>query len=90
MIIGNGSNMQGNKGNFVNNNIPGNNNMTENQSPSQFNPMIEANRTMQHTDVTSKDEMTNKAFAILEDRLNKGLISMDEFKKKCAQIGKRQ
>ena len=45
---------------------------------------------MQHTDVTSKKEMNDKAFAMLEDRLQKGLISMEDFNKLCEQLGKRK
>ena len=84
MIIGKNTNFQ--QGNhFINNNKVVNNN---NPLPG-LDPMIEQNRAMQHTDVMSKKEMNNKAYAILEDRLNKGLITMEEFNKKCAQLGKR-
>ena len=33
-------------------------------------------------DVNNKEEMTDKSLAMLQDRLNNGLISMDEFHKK--------
>ena len=39
-------------------------------------------------DVNNKEEMTDKSLAMLQDRLNNGLISMDEFHKKCEQINK--
>ncbi len=52
--------------------------------------ILEQSRTMQHTDVTSKKEMNDKAFAMLEDRLQKGLISMEDFNKLCEQLGKRK
>ena len=83
MIIGKNTNLQANRNQFVNNNHQ------PTQPATQLNPMIEASRAMQHTDVMSRDEMTNKSFAMLEDRLNKGLISMDEFKKRCTDLGKR-
>ena len=38
--------------------------------------------------VNSRDEMTDKSPAMLQDRLNNGLITMDEFHKKCEQINK--
>ena len=80
MIIGNNSKPQPNRNQFVkNNNIRTN-----------INPMIERTRAMQHTDVTSKSEMHDKAYTLLEERLNKGLISMEEFNKRCAELGKRQ
>ena len=61
-----------------------------NNTPNRMNPMMENNRAMQHTNVMSKKEMNEKAFSMLQDRLNKGLISMDEFNKKCAQLGKNK
>ena len=82
MIIGKNTNLQANRNRFVNNN-------NTNQTPG-INPMIENTRAMQHTDVTNKNEMNNKAYSILEDRLNKGLITMEEFNKKCALLGKRR
>lgn len=87
MIIGKNTNFQANQNKF----IKSNNNQT-NQNPLQNtnNPMIESNRIMQHTNVMSKTEMNNKAYAILEERLNNGLITMEEFKKKCAQLGKQK
>ena len=89
MIIGKNTNFQAHKGNsFINNN---NNTIPSNNNPLQgMDPMIEQNRAMQHTDVMNPNEMNNKAFAILEDRLNKGLITMEEFNKKCAQLGKHK
>ena len=81
MIIGKNTNLQ--PKNFIRNN-------QENTPITQMNPMVESNRTMQHTDVMSKTEMNDKAFSMLQDRLNKGLISMDEFNKMCSQLGKRK
>ncbi len=82
MIIGNNTNMQPKS--FLRKE------QNENTPVSQMNPMVESNRTMQHTDVMSKNEMNDKAFSMLQDRLNKGLISMDEFNKMCNQLGKRK
>ena len=84
MIIGKNTNFQPNQNQFGSTKVP-------KQNPlSNMNPIVESNRAMQHTDVMSKTEMDNKAFAILEDRLNKGLITMEEFNKKCTQLGKRK
>ena len=82
MIIGKNTNFQANRNQFVKEN--------NNSSNPVNNPMIDANRAMQHTDVTSRKEMDDKAFAMLQDRLNKGLISMEEFNKKCTLLGKRK
>ena len=81
MIIGKNTNLQNNN-QFINSQ-PNNN-----TSSNRINPMMESNRTMQHTNVMSKKEMNDKAFSMLQDRLNKGLITMDEFNKKCAKLGK--
>lgn len=80
MIIGKNTNLQ-NQNNFV----------KENNTSNTFhgkNPVLETNRTMQHANVMNKNEMTDKAFSMLQDRLNKGLISMDEFSKACVKLGK--
>ena len=86
MIIGKNTNLQP-KNNFVRND---NNQNTSNNSIKSINPMVETNRVMQHTNVMSKQEMNDKAFAMLQDRLNKGQISMEEFNKMCSQLGKRK
>ena len=75
MIIGKNNNLQS-KNPFINN--------TTNT------PIADMTRANYHPDVTNKKEMTDKSFAILEDRLNKGLISIEEFNKKCNQLGKRK
>ena len=83
MIIGKNTNFQANNNQFIKEN-------KANQIVSNLNPMIEQTRTMQHTDVTSRNEMNEKAFSMLQDRLNKGLISLEEFNKKCNELGKRR
>ena len=83
MIIGKNTNLQP-KNNFIRNEN------TQNNPLNNMNPMLETNRTMQHTNIMSKQEMNDKAFAMLQDRLNKGLISMEEFNKMCNQLGKRK
>ena len=77
MIIGNNTNMTKNP--FV----KGDN------TPIATTNQIEKNRAMQHTDVMSKDEMNDRAFAMLQERLSKGLITMDEFNKMCNQLGRK-
>jgi len=83
MIIGKNTNFQANNNQFIKEN-------KANQIVSNMNPMIEQTRTMQHTDVTNRSEMNEKAFSMLQDRLNKGLISLEEFNKKCNELGKRR
>ena len=79
MIIGKNTNLQP-KNSFIKSGTP----------ISDSSRMMEQNRVMQHTNVMSKNEMNDKALAMLQDRLRKGLISMDEFNKMCNQLGKRK
>ena len=77
MIIGKDPNSFG-KNNF-NNRI---NTLKENQQlQSIINPM-------QHSNILDKKGMKEKSFMMLQDRLNKGLISLDEFNQKCKELGK--
>lgn len=46
------------------------------------------NNIMQHSNVMSKNEMADKSFSMLQERYNQGLISLDEFNKKCNQLNK--
>lgn len=48
-----------------------------------------AHDTLQHKDVLSKNDMNDKAFSMLQERLDNGLITIEEFNKKCTQLGKR-
>ncbi len=88
MIIGN--NNIG-KQNFVSNNRQMqeriNDNNTNNMKP-LVSPMNEKTSTMIHTDVMNKSEMNNKAFAMLQERLSNGTISIEEFNRKCKELGK--
>ena len=72
MIIGSNGNM--------------NNNFTKDQIP--LNPSIENERIKNHTDVNSKTEMADKAYSMLELRYKNGLITLDEFTKKCNELNK--
>lgn len=85
MIIGKDTNIQ------PNGNKPFN--LSENENAyddMQMDPTRKRNRVMEHTDVTSKTEMNDKSFAMLQDRLNKGLISMEEFNRMCKLLGKQK
>ena len=44
---------------------------------------------MRHANVLSKEDMMQRSLNILQDRLNKGHISLDEFNKKCQEINKK-
>ena len=53
-----------------------------------INTYATENNTMQHSNVMSKNEMADKSFSMLQERYNNGLISLDEFNKKCTQLNK--
>lgn len=80
MIIGKDNNI-----NFNNrlNTIKQNNN---NKTSINQNHQIEI---MQHSNVMSKNEMADKSFSMLQERLRNGTISIEEFNKKCIQLGKQ-
>ena len=82
MIIGKDNNI-----NFNNrlNTIKQNNNNNKKTSINQ-NHQIEI---MQHSNVMSKNEMADKSFSMLQERLRNGTISIEEFNKKCIQLGKQ-
>lgn len=100
MIIGN-NNPIGKNNSFNNNNnnsIP--NNFTQ-SFDKRFNMIKEAgeknknkvnilanDKQTYHSDVNSKKEMADKTFSMLQERYNNGLISLDEFNKKCNQLNK--
>lgn len=57
------------------------------------NPVINSNQTshiMQHSNITSKSEMNERSFTMLQERYNNGLISLEEFTKKCNMLNKRK
>lgn len=91
MLIGNNNGFG--KPNFVSNNNPLQNNPNnQNNNPNQkkniFNPMNEKVSSFQRSNVMNKDEMNNKAFAMLQERLSNGTISIEEFNRKCHELGK--
>ncbi len=71
--------------------IIGNNNNSNNNNQFQsfINPNLENERIKAHTNVNSKEEMANKAYNMLEERYRNGLISLEEFTKKCKEIRKQ-
>ncbi len=70
--------------------IIGNNNNKLDMNSILKNPNIENERIKQHTNVNSKKEMSSKAYNMLEERYQNGLITLEEFTKKCNEIRKQQ
>ena len=92
MIIGN--NNIGKKNFISNNNLSqnktnNNQNNTFNQKKNILNPMNENSSSFMHSNIINKDEMKNKAFAMLQERLSNGTISIEEFNRKCHELGKQ-
>ena len=54
------------------------------------NPFVEDIHSMQHSDPTSRDNMRDKSLAMLQERLENGTISIDEFNKKVSQLNNRK
>jgi len=51
-------------------------------------PMMIGKKSTDHYNVNSKSEMADKSYAILQERYNNGLISLEEFTKKCEKLNK--
>lgn len=91
MIIGNNNNnFNSNKPNFTSNfNERFNTVMNENQkNNNKITPLTETTQTKHYSNVNSKKEMSDKSFAMLQERLNNGTITLEEFNKKCNQLHK--
>ncbi len=59
------------------------------QSPSSKN-QYQTNRQAksQYVDVLNKNDMADKTLELLQNNLKKGLITLDEFKRKCDNLKK--
>ena len=51
-------------------------------------PFNDNSHTAQYKDVLNQNEMTDKSFSMLQERLNNGLISLEEFNRKCKALNK--
>lgn len=86
MIIGNNNN------NNINNQLKpninhkfNNQNNNINKKNNQWNNI---NHTPKYYNVNSTKDMHEKSFDMLQERLNNGLITLDEFNKKCNELNK--
>ena len=82
MIIGNNNNFNNDNNNFNNKfrAIKENNAVTS--------PVMNNDKNI-YKNIYNSNEAVDKSFQILKDRLDNGLITLDEFNKKCSQINKR-
>ena len=83
--------------------IIGNNNQNLNTGLNQkFNSNLHSNKdnknnifeadkkALNNGNIFSKNDMADKSLAMLQDRYNQGLISIEEFNQKCAQLNKHR
>lgn len=94
MII-NGNNFNNNQNNgFLNNTFKRNNSMentnTNINSKNNTFGFNEDLSTYKHTNPTNDIDMYDKSIAMLQERYKNNLISLDEFNKKCEQLGKKK
>lgn len=47
-------------------------------------------KNQQYSNVNSKNDMYDKALAMLNERLRQGLISIDEFNRQCNELAKKR
>ena len=90
MIIGNGNNRMNGSNHFQSNFNQRFNMIQEEGEKNQNrrNPFTVSQPTNQHPDVMNQKEMTDRAFNMLQERLQNGTISIEEFNKKCEQLNK--
>ena len=72
---------------FKNKNLEFQERLNQNQEKNIF---TEDFTTQKHTNPTDKNDMSDKSLAMLHERLKQGTITLDEFNKKCEQLGKRR
>ena len=85
MIIGNNNqNLNTGLNHKYNTNLHTNNN-------SNNNNIFEADKkALKNGNIFSKNDMADKSLAMLQERYNQGLISIEEFNQKCAQLNRQR
>ena len=85
MIIGNNFNNPNQQANRFHSNFK----RVQNQGrQNNSNAFVKNLSSMAHTDAANRDAMHDKTLALLNDRLQKGQISIEDFNKQCQQLGK--
>ena len=54
----------------------------------RINPYQVDNKALNNNNIYSKNDMIDKSFAMLQERYNKGTITLEEFNKKCSQLNR--
>ncbi len=85
MIIGNN--------NFNNNNFTNKFNRIKKEgerNKKRLNPTLVDKNAFNYGNTKNKQQMADKSFAMLQDRYNNGLISLEEFTRKCNNLEKQR
>ena len=92
MLIGSGNNFNGNNfSNQMKNNFNKENPYKQNQNNGKRDfGFKEDINTYKYTNPSDEIAMYDKSIAMLHERLDKKLISIDEFNKQCEKIGKQK
>ena len=100
MIIGNNNSFNNNNNSFqkkmsnnTNNNTSINNEIKEETKKEKkgFKNIFTKNIfNMGSSNINNEDAMYEKSIALLNDRLEKGTITIDEFNKKCSELAKKR
>lgn len=61
-----------------------------NQANNQKNIFTNDIKTQQHINPLNKNDMADKTLALLHERLKQGSISLEEFNKRCEELGKKR
>lgn len=75
---------------FENNQFINRNQQFQEQMPQQKNVFTQDIKTKQHTNPANNNEMYDKTLSLLHERLEQGSISLDEFNKKCEELGRKR
>jgi len=83
MIIGNDNNFKKTSFDQKLNQIKENNDLYTN---SNVNPFVEDVNSMTYNNASDTENMNNKRLAMLHERLEQGLITVEQFSKECKKI----
>lgn len=81
---------------IIDNNFKGNNfenkfkRYNENAQNKSNNIFVKNIKEQKYSNPLNNNDMYDKSLAMLQERLSKGLISLEEFNKKCAALGNRR
>ena len=70
------------------NNFPKKEQVFQNKTSKSLNKPHYQSPSNQYVNISDKNEMADRTFELLQENLSKGLISLDEFTKKCNNLRK--